>query len=536
MKKTIQRAYLAVVLLTLMGTVASAQTGTSVAVGGGRLAWQIYTGNSIACNISPNTYIDYETTNFTFTAASGTVTSFPGATANYYAWNGECAQGVPDGAVPAPLVLNGTSFIIDFTAGDYGYAGNVTYTAEPPATSTFGPLYKVVSILYSPPGNQSAQGFGTSTTDGTSTTIGSSFSFSEVLTFTSGIPNVLSGSASTGYTTTSNNSSAFTQTWTDATTVTTDDNSNTTYNPTKSDAVNHNLDSFVIWLNPEVTVISYGGSPASYTTGSQVTSGVSAVVADVLPPLPAITMEATPAGVKGVTTVPVAYLVPQAIAGENGKNSYMPGLGAICKNNTLYKDQLASANPSTPVACTQANQCGCAPSDFVAILQTDPLLNYNGTTYTASPYAGTESPLELDVSGASVCGGNPVVVTANCRYVIVPIEKGSTTTTFETLSGSAGITFTQSDATTKTETIGGSTSHSVGISFGGGPIFADLKTADTWTWTDSQSTGNSTSEGNSMSVTFKTSDTDCEENVNMYEDTEYHTYAFQVPTGITTCP
>ncbi len=412
------------------------------------------------------------------------------------------------------------------------------------AVSTFDPDYKLVSILYSPPGNQSAQGYGSSTTNGTTTTVGSSFSFTEQLTFTSGIPNVLSGSASVGWSTTSTNSSAFTQTWSDATSVATDDNSNTTYNPTKSDSINHNLDSFVLWLNPQVRVLSNGtnfATPVSYTTGSQSTSGLTSIVADILPPIPAITMEATPPGTSGVTTVPVGYLIPQAIASDvDGVNSYMPGLGTICKNNSLYAQQLAAdlatpAGQTPPAICTQANQCGCAPSDFVKILQSDPLLNYNGTTYTASPYAGTESPLELDASGATACGENPVPKADSCRYVIVPIETGSTTPLFEQLSGSDGLTYTVSDGTSTTETNGGSTNWSVSISFGGGPIVAQLKTTDTWTWTDNWSIGSSSGTANTMSVALKTSNADCEEDVNIYEDTWFHTYAFQVPT-LTACP
>ncbi len=464
---------------------------------------------------------------FSFTL-SGTTTSLSGSVST--------ESPVPDCGIA------GSYPTITFTLNDELIVFTPSLTTGGSATlaGIGDPAYKVVSVLYSPPGNQSSQGFGTSTTDGTSTMIGSSFSFSQELTFTTSLPmNVLSSSASIGYTKTTSNSSAFTQTWTDATTLATDDNSNATYNPSKSDAINHNLDSFVIWLNPQMTVLWSGATPVSYTAGSQPTSGVSAIVADMTPPIPAVTMEPVPGSISetnpsGVSTVPVAYLIPQAIASDvDGVNSYMPGLGAICKNNALYVQQLA--NPSATI-CTLANQCGCAPSDFVQILQTDPLLNYNGTTFSATPYAGTESPLELDASGASVCAENPVPTTANCRYEIVPIAKGSTTPTFETLSGSAGITFTQSDATTTTETIGGSKSTNVGISRGGGVIFASLKIADTWTWTDSESTGTSTSEGNSMSVTFKTSDTDCEENVNIYEDTVYHTYAFQVPTGITTCP
>jgi hypothetical protein len=401
-------------------------------------------------------------------------------------------------------------------------------------STLFAPLYKVVSILYSPPGNQSFQGFANTVTNGTSTTYGQSFSFSEELTFSSGIPDIITGSASTGFSVTTSNSEAFTQTWTDATSIASNDNANTTWNPTKSDTVNHNLDTFVLWLNPRVSVIPNGTNPVRYTVGSQNTPGVSALVADIVL-MPALTMEATPPGSTGVSTVPIDILLPQAIPGENGQNSYMPGLGAICKNNTLYKEQLASANPSVPSACTQANQCGCTPSDFVAILQMDPLLNYNGTTLTADPYPGSTSPLQIDVSGESTCAENPVPSFADCRYVIVPIEKGSTTTTFEALSGAEQDSFTQSDATTTTETVGGSTSFNVGVSISSGPFWAMLKVMDMWQWSDSESMGTSSSQGNSMSVTFKTSTASCEENVNIYEDTVYHSYVFQTPLG-SSCP
>jgi hypothetical protein len=407
------------------------------------------------------------------------------------------------------------------------------------AESTFNPLYKVVSVLYSPPGNQSSQGYADATTNGTTTTISSSFTFASDLTFSSGIKDVLGGSATVGWSTTSNNSSASTQTFTDTTTLATDDNSNSTYNPTGSNAVNHNLDSFAIWLNPQVQVMSDGTgftTPVSYTEGSQPTSGVSAIVADIIV-LPAITMEATPAGTSGVTTVPVQYLIPQAIASDvDGVNSYMPGLGAVCKNNTLYLEQAASSSPSTPTYCTQANQCGCVPSDFVNILQTDPLLNYNGTTFTATPYAGTESPLELDGSGASACAENPVPSGDDCRYVIVPTTAGSTTPLFEPLSGSDGVIYGVTDATTHTETTGHTISHSVGLSFGGGVLLASLVTKDTWTWTDGETVGSVNGTANTMNVTLKTSTAGCDENVNIYEDTLYHTFAFQIPTGIITCP
>jgi hypothetical protein len=84
--------------------------------------------------------------------------------------------------------------------------------------------------------------------------------------------------------------------------------------------------------------------------------------------------------------------------------------------------------------------------------------------------------------------------------------------------------------------IGAMTSYNVGISLSSGFLVGSIRVADTWTWTDSESIGSSTGKTNSMSVTLKTSTAARDENVNIYEDTVYHTYAFQIPTGITTCP
>jgi len=414
--------------------------------------------------------------------------------------------------------------------GNGSYTGSQTFTVTP-QTSTIGPLYQIVSILYSPPGDQSSQGYGDSTTDATTTTVGSSFTWAQELTFSSS-NGVVGGSAYWGYSKTSNNSSAFTTSVTDGTTILTDDNNNSTYNPTESNAINHNLDSFVLWLNPEVTVTTVGSDPVypvGYSVAPQATAGVSAIITDTLPgPVPAIAMEPKPGSISsknpsGISSVPLSYLEPQAIANDEGTgNSYMPGLAAICKNQTYYPNN-CSGDPN--------GQCGCTPADFAPILAQDALLNYNTTTLTANPVAGTVSPLESDASGASECGENPVPVDANCRYVIVPEEKGSATPLIEPLSGSAGVTYTLTDGTTTVETIGGSTSENTGFSFALGPALARFTTQDTWTWTQLQSVGNSSGSTNSMSVTLKTSDASCGEDVNIYEDTIYHTFAFQIPTG-----
>jgi hypothetical protein len=378
----------------------------------------------------------------------------------------------------------------------------------------FNPAYKVSSILYSPPGNQSSNGFTNSTTYGSTTTIGSSFSTAQSITYTSGIAGFFSASASYGSTSATSDSTAFAETFTDASSVATDDNSNSYYNPSASNALNHNLDTFLILLNPQVTVAS-GSDPSvpqTYSMGLQPIAGLSSPEADIVE-VPAIDME--------TGNVALGVLVQQAIGSPvNGQQSYMPGLGAICKNNSAYVNN----------ACTQQNQCGCVASDFAAILAQDPLLNYNGT---GQPYPGTVSPLDADTSGINCLSPGP---TTQCRYVPVPVTPGSVTPAFEPLTGSTANTFTQTDSNTTTQTLGESTSYSVGLTFSVGPALSSIRLADTWTWMNSESVGNATGNANALSVTLKTSTPGCAENVNIYEDTLYHTFVYQVPTGIDSCP
>jgi len=541
MKKITLRAFLALLTLAVSAVIASAQS-YSIPAGSGTLSYTATVASEIRYDCDTEflyeIYAVITYSNFSYTVSGSTYPLTGTDTAGYDVYQDYSGTPCQPNSDPSIYLISPAAGILFTPAPTTGCGGEYDVCPGGSAvlltSTTFYPSYKVASVLYSPPGNQSSQGYGSSTTYGTTTTITNSFTSAQTLTYSGGPPGIISVGETIGFSNTSTNSTAFSESWTDATSIATDDNSNKTYNPTGSDAINHNLDSFVLWVNPEVIVYSNGATPVGYTVNSQPTTGVSAILADILPPIPAITMEPLPGSISetnpsGISSVPVSYLIPQAIASENGGgNSYMPGLGAICKNNSLYLQQLA--NP-TETICTQANQCGCAPSDFVQILQTDPLLNYNGTTYTASPYPGTVSPLELDTSGATVCNYNPLPANAMCRYAIVPIESGSTTTQFATLSGSAGATFAQTDSTVTTQTLGESNSFSEGISFSVGVLVAQLKVQDTWTWTDGESWGGTNGESSTMSLTLKTSTAACGENVNIYEDTVYHTFVFQVPTG-----
>jgi hypothetical protein len=420
----------------------------------------------------------------------------------------------------------------------------------PLSQSTFEPFYKIASILYAPPGNKSSQGYGTTQTNGTTTTISNSFSYAYQMTFTSGIKDVLSGSAFWGYSTGSTNSNAFTQTWANALNYATTDNSNYTwYNPTQTNVLSHLLDTFEVLLNPQVGIGSYGSTPVSYTTNSQpiTLDGEQVYLGDTLP-IVAMTMQVqaagvvtpmNPSGASGVSGVPLADLIPVGIQQENGTFVYQPGLGAICANNTLYQQQLAAMQAGNPNAqiCTQGNQCGCTPADFATIMEQNPLLGYNPNTYTTSPDSGTAAPLAYDSSGEVACGydqpaGYQIPSGSNCRYVIVP-QAGTNVPFPLQLNGAQSETYQQSDSTTTSFTTTANQSYNIGLSYTAGPLVASLKNQYTWTWADSQGIGTSTGGTNTMSVTLNTWNANCQEEVNLYEDTLYHTYVFQAPNS---CP
>jgi sugar lactone lactonase YvrE len=550
------------IITTVAGDGANGYSGDGGPASLAELSLGIQTG--VAVDASGNLYIADSGNNRIRKVTGGTISTVAGNGGRGFNGDNQLATSAELNFPDAVAVdMSGNIYIADWANFRIRVVGGEL------TTTTFNPLYKVMSILYSPPGNQSSQGYGSATTTGTITTVGSSFTFGNVATFSTGIPSILSASGSVGYSYTTNESDAFTETFTSTTTITTDDNSSSSFNQkgldgqTLSDAVNHHLDTFEIWLNPLVTMQSNGTTPVSYTVNSQpiTINGEPSPILDIIG-VPAIVMEAAPAGVTtlnptgaaGVSTVPVAWLIPQAYAQTSQVNAYGPGLGAICTNNLLYQQQLAEdlANPTNPAQiCTQGNQCGCTPSDFAGILKTNPLLNYNSTTYTASPYAGTVSPLELDSlpttsgpgSGPVTCGKNAVPNGSNCRYVVIPYAGTNTPQTAsqnavpqpEPLQGATYPGFMMNDSSATTETLGGSDGNSLSVTVGGGPLALNLKDQATWTWTENQSVGNTYGTANSMALTLKSTTATCDENVSIFEDTEYHTFVFQIPTGNLGC-
>lgn len=293
-------------------------------------------------------------------------------------------------------------------------------------------------------------------------------------------------------------------------------------NHNSKNTIDHTQDLFVIWINPAVVVFQTGPNAVGYALGTQLqTAG------DPNPGQPEayqdqvrVTAQAMMKNSQGVTTVPVGTLEPvKMIDGET-----LPGLAVICANPSFY-----------PNSCTLANQCGCVPSDFAPILAQDPLLNYSAT----------ESPLNADTSGATVC--SKPTASASCRYVPVSTAPDSGVQEVDLLQGpddAGGIipitTFTQSDSSQTTQTLTEGDSYTVGFSeevsfsFSGSGI--SLRNADQWTWTNSESMGEINGYGRSMTVTLASSTVGCDEEIPIFEDTVYHTFVFTQPSGNSSCP
>jgi hypothetical protein len=439
------------------------------------------------------------------TASTGNITTFAGNGIKGFSGDGGAATSAD---LYDPTGVKTDSFGNVYIADRYNARVRVVgvYT-----TSILYPAYQVTSIVYAPPGNKSSAGFTDTTTNGTTTTLGSSFQDSNTITFTEGFSFLGAGgsvSESFGVSATKTNSNAFTETFSDATGVTNQSNSN---NP---NPINHNEDLFLIWLNPQLTVKLNGSTPVSYSVGVQ---------GAVLPDIVEIFASNMEANGSGVTTVPATWLNQQT---DPVTGAQTPGLAAICAN--LIQAEYAANT------CTLADQCGCVPRDFAPILALDPLLGYSGTT----------SPLNANISSATDCGSLPTAVSgSNCRYVPVPSSPGSSLQEVQTLTGPESQggnyncnTFTQQENTSMTQTYGGSVGESVGFSFkAGSPVFS-VTQANTLTWSQSQSTGTANGSGSSQTVNLCSATVGCGEDIAIYEDTVYHTFVFQQPTGNNSCP
>jgi sugar lactone lactonase YvrE len=362
--------------------------------------------------------------------------------------------------------------------------GRIRVVSEPPvSTGILNPAYQVASIIYEAPGNKSSNGYSNSTSTGVTTSLTDTIGSASTIAFSGAtLGDTFTVTGTLGFTKTSFHGSSFTETWADALGY-----SNPT--STATNHIDHGHDEFIFWMDPRISVALNGSTPTGYAVGAQGLFG-----AHLLYDVFAYQLEADP--VTGKTSVDVGKLWPQSWPNQPDT----PGLASVCRN-LITAEYLNKS-------CTAGDQCGCQPSDFMPILALDPLMGYDGTTYI------------LNANNTASCINNSSNG-ANCRFVPIPSLSNLTLTT-------AGQPASQSDSQSTTESVGGSTAESVGISFKEGvPAFSVTET-ETMTWTQAHSYGSITGSANTMNVNLLSTTPGCSQGVSAFEDTTYHTFAFQV--------
>jgi hypothetical protein len=339
-------------------------------------------------------------------------------------------------------------------------------------TGSFNPGYHILSIVYSPPGDASSNGFSNSTSTGETVTVGSNFASGTSTTFSASGGLLSSGSLGVtfGVSSTTGNSQAFSVNY---------ESGNGSQLTSTSQSVDHSQDVFFLWLNPKVTFTSSTSTAATYTVGTSDNQQMDIVNVNV-------------AGLQNPSLIPLSVLLPQTP--QPGVTQ--PGLASIC------------AHPLPPDQCTQANACGCVASDFTTILAADPLIGVSQLT----------QPNQIDASR---------FVFVESQILEGPAQAGG---------GTVLNSFTESDSNvtsqTNSESLTNSTSYTTGSGFDIPFLFTIMySNTNSFSFTTSESQGTQNGSAHTASVTLGSDKVACFEHVDIYEDTAYHTFAFALPAA-----
>lgn len=388
----------------------------------------------------------------------------------------------------ATLSIQSSSNVPISTFSNIQIPVNVTtplFTAT--VTGFFNPFYQILSIVYTPPGDHSQSGFANTNSTGTSTSIGSDFASGSTVTYsaTGGLIGQGSLGVTFGVTADTGNSQAYQVTYSSGT------GSQLT---SVSQDIDHSQDQFFLWLNPQITVNSSNTGGLRSVTSST-TAGTYSVSTVNNQPMDIVNVNV--AGLQNPSLIPLSVLLPQTVQ----PGVVLPGLASIC------------ANPLPPNQCTQANACGCVPSDFTAILAADPLIGVSELT----PPSAVDSSRFVFVTSATLEG---------------PQQAGGGTVL-------NGFNVSDSSLTSSTETERQSTSTSYSSSGGINiPFLFTLTITNTssFTLTNTESQGVQNGSAHQASVTLGSDKVGCDEHVDIYEDTAFHTFAFALPaTPPTAC-
>ena len=348
---------------------------------------------------------------------------------------------------------------------------NVSATGQSTITQAqAAPAYQILSILYTPPGDHSNSGFSNSTSAGVSNSFAQNYSNANSISFSGGLLGTSSGVSF---------STANTQGDTTGFTVSYQGTSGSQLS-TAQQTIDHNQDQVYLWINPSIKVQQTGSTTGYFSLGTVDVNGNYNTGA------PMDIVNVNIAGLKTPSLIPLNVL--QAQNPQPGVT--LPGLSVICANRVPDNQ------------CTQQNACGCVPSDFAGIVAEDPL--------SSNPNQATQ-PNSIDSS----------------RYVYVnylPLEGPQ-----QQGAGPVSNSFSLSDSQMGSQSYSNGSSYSVGLSKSysiSGPFSLGITQTKTFTYGETKTAGTTNGTAHTGSVTLGTSRVGCQEYVDVYEDTLFHTFAY----------
>lgn len=465
--------------LTGIATVGGTDSTTTTGAGGSS---KPTTGDLVLTFSSANETYSVEVGYDGTSTASSLATSLCAALTTYVRCTGTAVD--PSGyynlSLTSSLSFLATASVTYTGGGDSGGRGGGSvqrvgagFKLSAPNWGQVQPLYYVEAMLYAAPGNASSVAFTNSTSSTLTSSVGSNFtsgvSQSYSVSFGFGGDKISAGTTS-GSSTSTTSSESFQQS--------VQTTSGSTLKSTEA-AIDHTQDQFWLLLNPEVTMEqTSSGVTYSVSTVNNASADVVNVSADEL---------------MNPTLIPLAILETQT---DPITGLPLPGLKNVC------------AKPLPDNQCTQANSCGCSAADFSQILPLDELLTVQ---LSSNP---NQDPVSYDPS--------------RFTYVTNIVEEGPACSPG---CGTVTNNYSITDSDIASTTNGGSQTYSVGYNLSWSESFLGIVSASgtsskNFSWTNNYSFGAGTGTAHSESVIMGTNNVGCYLTYYVYEDGEFHTFAF----------
>jgi hypothetical protein len=201
---------------------------------------------------------------------------------------------------------------------------------------------------------------------------------------------------------------------------------------------------------------------------------------------------------------PTALLASEFVSRTNSDGTVVSGLLSLCANR-IPESQCTSTAAAT-------NACGCTAADFAPIVQQDPFFNPNLTSHTIASINAADPNSARFVAVLDTSGNNlELTIQSGETQSVALTDAHNTSTTYTntvTSKDTTSISFNCPNKTCTTSTFG-------------------LADSTALSYTETESVGTSQGTAHTQSLVLATTNPNCFEPVNIYEDTVFHTFVFE---------